>query len=395
MNKKDSVVIVAAKRTPMGGMQGALSTVPAPQLGAVAISAVLADVNFDTATIDEVYFGNVVSAGLKQAPARQASLGGGIPESVPCTTVNKVCGSGMKAVMIARDQIIAGSADIVVAGGMENMSATPYLLPAARAGMRLGHGEVKDSMFLDGLEDAATGGLMGSFGQATADQYNISREAMDNYAIESLRRAQHAIESGFMQNEVAPVTVKTRKGEVVVSEDEQPAQANAEKIPTLRPAFKKDGTITAANASSISDGAAALLLMRESVAAAKGLQPIARLVAQASHARAPADFCLAPCGALQKVLEKAGWQPDEVDLYEINEAFAVVSMLAIDELGLDPAKVNINGGACALGHPLGASGARLIVTLVHALKRLGKSRGVASLCIGGGEATAIALEMVD
>ena len=393
MSKENSVVIVAARRTPMGGMQGDLGNVVAPDLGSIAIAAVIEDSGMDAAQIDDVYFGNVVSAGLKQAPARQASLGGGVPESVPCTTINKVCGSGMKAVMIARDQIVAGNADIVLAGGMESMSGAPYLLPKARAGMRMGHGEVLDSLFLDGLQDAGSGGMMGGFGQATADQHNVTREAMDGFAIESLSRAKNAVESGLMKDEIAAVTVKTRKGEVVVSEDEQPAKANPEKIPNLRPAFKKGGSVTAANASSMSDGAAALLLMRESVAQDKGLQPIARLVAQTSHAQAPKDFCLAPVGAMQSVLEKAGWQADDVDLWEINEAFAVVTMVAMDKLGLDHEKVNINGGACALGHPLGASGARLIVTLIYALKRNGKTKGVASLCIGGGEATAIALEL--
>ena len=394
INKHDSVVIVAAKRTPMGGMQGDLSLVAATELGSVAIAGALADVSLDASKIDDVYFGNVVSAGLKQAPARQASLGAGIPNSVPCTTISKVCGSGMKAVMIARDQIVAGNADIVMAGGMESMSTAPYLLPKVRTGLRMGHGEVIDSLFLDGLQDAETGGLMGGFGQSTADQHDLTREAMDDFAIESLSRAQKAVETGLMKDEIAPVTVKTRKGEVVVSEDEQPAKANPEKIPTLRAAFKKDGTVTAANASSMSDGAAAVLLMRESVAEELGLKPLARLVAQASHAQAPEDFCLAPVGAMRKLLDKADWQADEVDLYEINEAFAVVTMLAIDQLGLDHSKVNINGGACALGHPLGASGARLIVTLIHALKRMGKTKGVASLCIGGGEATAVALEML-
>ena len=390
----DPVVIVAAKRTPMGGMQGAFAGVSAPELGAAAIAASLENIELDPAQIDEVYFGNVVSAGLGQAPARQASLGAGIPESVPCTTISKVCGSGMKAVMIARDQIMAGNADIVMAGGMESMSNAPYLLPKARAGMRMGHGEVIDSLFYDGLQDADTGGLMGSFGQDTADQYGLTREGMDDYAIESLRRATNAVDQGLMKDEITPITVKTRKGEVVVSEDEQPGNAKPEKIPSLRPAFKKDGTVTAANASSMSDGAAALLLMRESTAKLKGLKPLAKIVAQASHAQAPSDFCIAPQGAMQKLLDKANWKADQVDLYEINEAFAVVSMLAIDKFNLDPAKVNINGGACALGHPLGASGARLIVTLIHALKRLDKTKGVASLCIGGGEATAIAIEML-
>ena len=394
MNKHESVVIVAAKRTPMGGMQGDLSLVAATELGSVAIAGALADVSLDASKIDDVYFGNVVSAGLKQAPARQASLGAGVPDSVPCTTISKVCGSGMKAVMIARDQIVAGNADIVMAGGMESMSTAPYLLPKARTGLRMGHSEVVDSLFLDGLQDAESGGLMGAFGQSTADQHDLTRKAMDDFAIESLSRAQKAVETGLMKDEIAAVTVKTRKGEVIVNEDEQPAKANPEKIPTLRPAFKKDGTVTAANASSMSDGAAAVLLMRESVAEEQGLKPLARLVAQASHAQAPEDFCLAPVGAMRKLLEKADWQADEVDLYEINEAFAVVTMLAIDQLGLEHSKVNINGGACALGHPLGASGARLIVTLIHALKRTGKTKGVASLCIGGGEATAIALEMI-
>lgn len=394
MNKTQAVVIVAAKRTPMGGMQGALSAVAATELGSVAIAATLAEVKIDVAQIDEVYFGNVVSAGLKQAPARQASLAAGVPESVPCTTINKVCGSGMKAAMIAHDQIVAGNAEIVLAGGMESMSNAPYLLPQARAGMRMGHSQVLDSLFFDGLEDAETGGPMGSFGQATADQYGLTRESMDDYAIESLSRAQRAVEQGLMKAEIAPVTVTTRKGTLVVADDEQPGKAKAEKIPSLRPAFKKDGTVTAANSSSMSDGAAALLMMRESTAIEQGMQPLARIVAQASHAQAPSEFCLAPVAALRKVLEKAGWQADEVDLYEINEAFAVVAMLAIDQLGLDHQKVNINGGACALGHPLGASGARLLVTLVHTLRRLGKNKGIASLCIGGGEATAVAVELI-
>lgn len=390
----DSVVIVAASRTPMGGMQGDFASVSATELGSVAIKSAVAKAGIDSNIIDEVYFGNVVSAGLKQAPARQASLGAGISDSTPCTTISKVCGSGMKALMIARDQIVAGNADIIMAGGMESMSGAPYIMSKARAGLRMGHSELKDSLFLDGLEDAQSGGLMGGFGQATADQNNVSREAMDAFAIQSLTRAQQAISNGFMKDEIAPVTVKTRKGEVVISEDEQPPKAKLDKIPQLKPAFKKDGTVTAANASSMSDGAAALLLMRESKAEELGCKPIARLVAQASHAQAPEDFCLAPVGAMTKLLEKANWSTADVDLFEINEAFAVVTLLAIEKLGLDEEKVNINGGACALGHPLGASGARIIVTLIHALKRLNKKRGVASLCIGGGEATAIALEMI-
>ena len=391
--KENSVAIIAATRTPMGSMQGGLANISAPELGAIAMKSAMERAGLENNAVDEVYFGNVVSAGLKQAPARQAALEAGIAQSTPCTTVSKVCGSGMKALMIGGDQIIAGNADIIMAGGMENMSSTPYLMPKARTGLRLGHAELKDSLFLDGLEDANSGALMGSFGQATADQYGIDREAMDNFAIRSLSRAQKAVDEGLMKDEISSVTVKNRKGEITISEDEQPVSAKPEKIPQLKPAFKKGGTVTAANASSMSDGAAALLLMRESIAEEKGYQPIAHLVAQASHAQAPEDFCIAPVGAIQKVLDKTGWSIDEVDLFEINEAFAVVTMLAIQELGLDPDKVNINGGACALGHPLGASGARIVVTLIHALKRLGKKRGIASLCIGGGEATAVAIEL--
>jgi acetyl-CoA C-acetyltransferase len=393
MSEHNSVVIVAARRTPMGGMQGDLAGLTAPQLGAVSIKAAIEQAGIAPESVDEVYFGNVVSAGLKQAPARQAALGAGLPDSVPCTTISKVCGSGMKAAMIARDQIVAGSADVVLAGGMENMSATPYVLPQARAGLRLGHGEVKDSLFTDGLEDAGSGALMGTFGQAIADQYGYTRDAMDQYAIRSLQRARDAIEHNWMAAEIAPVTVSDRRGEREIAVDEQPGKAKPEKIPELKPAFKKDGTVTAANASSMSDGAAALLLMRGSRAAELGCNIQATVVAQASHAQKPEEFCLAPVGAIRKALDKAGWEVADVDLFEINEAFAVVSMLAIDELGLDPDKVNIHGGACALGHPLGASGARIVVTLIHALQRLGKKRGVASLCIGGGEATAMAIEL--
>ncbi len=394
MNQENSVVIVAAARTPMGGLQGDLAGVSASQLGAVSIAAAMERAGVAADAIDEVYFGNVVSAGLKQAPARQAALAAGIDEATPCTTISKVCGSGMKAVMIGRDQIIAGNADVVMTGGMENMSATPYLIPKARNGLRLGHGELKDSLFLDGLEDAETGGLMGSFAQSTADQYGVGREAMDEYAIASLKRAQLAQQQGHMQEEIAQVTVESRRGVHVIEEDEQPAKANLGKIPTLRPAFKKDGTVTAANSSSISDGAAAILLIRESTALERKLTPLARLVAQSSHAQAPKDFCQAPVAAVQKVLDKAGWSVDDVDLFELNEAFAVVPLLAIEQLKLDREKVNINGGACALGHPLGASGARILVTLIYALKRTGKSRGIAALCIGGGEATAMAIELL-
>ena len=394
VDKENSVVVVAAARTPMGGLQGDLADVSATQLGAVSIAAAMARAKVAGDEIDEVYFGNVVSAGLKQAPARQAALAAGINHATPCTTISKVCGSGMKAVMIGRDQIVAGNADVVMAGGMENMSATPYLIPKARNGLRLGHGELKDSLFLDGLEDAEAGGLMGSFAQSTADQYCIDREGMDEYAIQSLKRAQAAQLHGYMHDEIAPVNVESRNGIRVVDEDEQPAKANLEKIPKLRPAFKKDGTVTAANSSSISDGAAAVLLMRESTALQKKITPLARLVAQSSHAQAPKDFCQAPVAAVQKVLDKAGWSVDDVDLFELNEAFAVVPLLAIEQLKLDSAKVNINGGACALGHPLGASGARILVTLIYALKRTGKSRGIAALCIGGGEATAMAIELI-
>jgi len=378
----------------MGAMQGDLASTSAPALGAVAVKAAMTTAGISHDSIDEVYFGNVVSAGLKQAPARQVSLQAGISANTPCTTISKVCGSGMKAVMIGRDQIIAGNADTVMAGGMENMSATPYLIPKARAGLRLGHGELKDSLFTDGLEDAESSNLMGKFAQQTADQYGIDRQSMDAFAIRSLQRAQQAVRDGLMQDEIAAVTVSTRNGDQVISEDEQPGKAQLDKIPRLKPAFKKDGTVTAANASSMSDGAAAIILMRESSALEQGCKPIARLIAQSSHAQAPEEFCIAPIAAIRKVLAKADWKTEDVDLFEINEAFAVVTMLAMQELNLDENKVNINGGACALGHPLGASGARIIVTLIHALKRLGKKRGVATLCIGGGEATAIALEII-
>ena len=329
-----------------------------------------------------------------QAPARQAALGADLPMSAGCTTINKMCGSGMKAVMDAHDLIKVGTSNVMVVGGMENMSRSPYLLPKGRGGMRLGHSQVLDSMYFDALEDAYEGGLMGSFAQATADNYDVSREAMDNFAIESLSRANRAIAEGWFENEIAPVTIKSRKGEKVVTIDEQPGKANPDKIPQLRPAFKKDGTVTAANSSSISDGAAALVLMRESEAIARGLTPLVRIVGHMTHAQKPAEFPIAPSGSIQKLLDKVSWNQDDVDLFEINEAFAVVTMLATQKLGLDPAQVNVNGGACALGHPVGCSGARIMVTLIHAMKRLGKRRGVASLCIGGGEATAVALELI-
>lgn len=388
------IMIVAAKRTAMGGFQGLLSSEPAPQLGATAIRAALDSTTLDSADIDEVYFGNVISAGIGQAPARQASLKAGLSIATPCTTVSKVCGSGMKAVMLAADAIRLGNAEVAVAGGMESMSLAPYLLDKARAGHRLGHQVSKDSMFVDGLEDADTGRLMGEFGQATADRFNFSREDMDAFAIESLARSKRAIEAGFFKTEIAPHTAKTRKGEVVVSEDEQPGNAKPETIPLLKPAFKKDGSVTAANSSSISDGAAALVLMSGAAAERKGIKPLAIIRAQASHAQAPEEFTMAPIGAIQKVLNQTGWSAEQVDLFEINEAFAVVTMLAMQEFNLDHSKVNIHGGACALGHPLGASGARILVTLIHALQTQQKTKGIASLCIGGGEATAVAIELI-
>ena len=391
---QDPVVIVAAARTPMGAFQGAFSSVSAVELGAVATRLALQQSGLGSDDIDELLFGCVLPAGLLQAPARQVALAADLPLTTQCSTINKVCGSGMKTTMLAHDQILAGSCETAVSGGMENMTQSPYFIAKARGGLRLGHGEIKDHMFCDGLEDAYSGRLMGSFAQQTADQFDISREQMDNYAIESLTRAQAAIANGYFDAEIAPVTVKTRKGTITVSVDEQPGNAKIDKIPKLKPAFAKDGTVTAANSSSISDGAAALVLMKQSRAEALGLKPIARIVAHASHARHPSEFTLAPVGAMDKVLDAANWSIDEVDLFEINEAFAMVTLLAIQELNLDPAKVNINGGACALGHPLGASGARILVTLIYALKRLNKQRGIASLCIGGGEATAMAIEII-
>ncbi|MCV6588878.1 MAG: acetyl-CoA C-acyltransferase [Marinobacterium sp.] len=390
----DSVVIVSAARTPMGGMMGSLSSVRAPELCATAIKATLERGQVAADDVDEVIMGCVLPAGLGQAPARQASLGAGIPISAGCTTINKMCGSGMKSVMMAADQIMAGHADIMVAGGMENMSQAPYMLPKAREGMRMGHQQVVDHMFFDGLEDAYEGGLMGTYAQKSADDYSVTREGMDDFAINSLEKALKAIETGAFKDEITPVTIKSRKGEVVVDTDEQPGNARIDKIRSLKPAFKKDGTVTAANSSSISDGGSALLLMRESEAQKRGLQPLARITAQSTHAQLPAEFTIAPIGAIEKVLKKAGWDKDEVDLYEINEAFAVVTMLAQQELGLDADKVNVHGGACALGHPIGSSGSRILVTLLYALKNKGLKKGVASLCIGGGEATAVAVEML-
>ncbi|SEQ12784.1 acetyl-CoA C-acetyltransferase [Amphritea atlantica] len=391
---QDSIVIVSAARTPMGGMMGALSEVRSPDLCATAIKAALERAALQGSDIDEVIMGCVLPAGLGQAPARQAARAAGIHDGAGATTVNKMCGSGMKAVMLAHDQLKAGQVDIMVAGGMENMSLSPYLLPKARAGMRMGHQQVIDHMFFDGLEDAYEGGLMGSFAQKSADDFNVTREAMDDFAIGSLDKALAAIESGAFKDEIAAVTVKTRQGDTLVDTDEQPGNARKDKIRQLKPAFKKDGTITAANSSSISDGGSALVLMRESEAQKRGLQPLARIVAHSTHAQLPAEFTIAPIGAIDKVLTRAGWSKDEVDLYEINEAFAVVTMLAISELGLDASKVNVNGGACALGHPIGSSGSRILVTLLYALKNQGKKKGIASLCIGGGEATAVAVEML-
>lgn len=394
--EKDPVVIVGAKRTPMGGFQGDLSAVSAPDLGTHAIQAALEDAGLEADQVDEVIMGLVLPAGTGQAPARQASRRAGIPDEAGATTINKVCGSGMKAAMLAHDGILVGSADIVVAGGMESMTNAPYLLPNARGGMRIGHGEVKDHMFLDGLEDAyEEGRAMGTFAEDTAEKYQFTREAQDAYAIESLKRAKTANEDGSFDGEIAPLTIKTRKGEVTISSDEQPFKASPEKIPNLRPAFRKDGTVTAANSSSISDGAAAFVMMRQSEAEKRGLKPIAAIRAHATNSHAPEWFTTAPVKAIEKVIDGAGWSTDDVDLFEVNEAFAVVAMAAMHDLGLPHDKVNVNGGACALGHPLGASGARIIVTLMNALRNRGQKKGVASLCIGGGEATAIALEMLN
>lgn len=390
----NSVVIVGAARTPMGGFQGVFSNTSAVELGAVATREAVKRAGLNANEIEELLFGCVLPAGLAQAPARQVALKADLALSTSCTTVNKVCGSGMKAAFIAHDQIVAGSCAVAVAGGMESMTNAPYLLPKARGGLRLGHGEVKDHMFFDGLEDAYTSRLMGSFAQELADNSGLSREAMDNYAIESLVRANKAIESQYFKDEIAAVTVSNRSGDTIVSDDEQPGKAKPEKIPKLKPAFSPTGTVTAANSSSISDGAAALVLMSESNASARGLKPLARIVAHASHAQRPGEFAIAPVGAINKLLEKSAWSINDVDLFEINEAFAMVALHAMHELKLDHSKVNVNGGACALGHPLGASGARIIVTLIYALRRLQKRRGIASLCIGGGEATAIAIEMI-
>ncbi len=388
----DPVVIVAMSRTPMGAMQGVFNSLSAPELGAAAIKGALADAGIEAADVDEVMMGCVLPAGMGQAPARQAALAAGISTAVPCTTINKVCGSAMKTVMMASDAIAAGSANIVVAGGMESMSNAPYMLPKAREGYRLGHGELQDHMFFDGLQDAGSGGLMGIFAEACADKYGFSREAQDAYALESLARANKAIEQGCFRREITSVTVKNRKEEVQVATDENPANARPDKIPQLRPAFKKEGSVTAANASSISDGAAALVLMRQSEAVKRGLQPLALLRGHTQHAQEPEWFTTAPVAAVNKLLHRLNWSVMDVDLFEINEAFAVVAMAAMKELDIPANKINVHGGATALGHPLGASGARIIVTLLAAMEAYDKKIGVASLCIGGGEATAVALE---
>ncbi|MFZ2290696.1 MAG: acetyl-CoA C-acyltransferase [Halopseudomonas yangmingensis] len=390
----NSIVIVSGVRTPMGGFQGSLSSLSAVELGAIAIREAVARAGVAPAEVDEVIMGCVLPAGLKQGPARQASLQAGLPSATGCTTINKLCGSGMKAVMMAHDALKAGSNRIMLAGGMESMSNAPYLMTKARGGLRMGHGEIKDHMFFDGLEDAATGRLMGSFAQDTAEQHGLTREEMDAYAIESLKRAKAAIDNGSLDSEIVPVSVSTRKGEVLVKDDEQPHNANIEKIPTLKPAFKKDGSITAANASSISDGASALLLMTAEEAQKRGIKPLARIVGHATQSQDPSEFTLAPIGAMTNLFAKTGWSKDDVDLFEINEAFAMVTMLAMREHGLDHARVNIYGGACAQGHPVGSTGSRLIVTLINALQKTGGKRGIASLCIGGGEATAIAIELL-
>ncbi|MBM3390362.1 MAG: acetyl-CoA C-acyltransferase [Betaproteobacteria bacterium] len=391
----DPIVIVSAARTPMGGFQGDFASLTCAQLGAVAIKAAVARAGIRPEQVEEVVMGCVLPAGQGQAPARQASLGAGLPLGAGCTTVNKMCGSGMRAAMFAHDMLAAGTNDILVAGGMESMTNAPYLLPKARGGMRLGHGQVYDHMFLDGLEDAyQKGRLMGTFAEECASAYGFTRQAQDEFAIRSTKRAQQAINDGSFAWEVAPVTVVGKKGDVVVDRDEQPLKAQLDKIPSLKPAFKKDGTVTPANSSSISDGAAALVMMRRSIADKLGLAPLAVVVGQSTHAQEPGWFTTAPVGAMQKLFAKTGWSADKVDFYEINEAFAVVTMAAMHDLKLPAEKVNIHGGACALGHPIGASGARILVTLLGALRKYGGRRGVASLCIGGGEATAMAIELL-
>jgi acetyl-CoA C-acetyltransferase len=390
----NDTVILAARRTPIGSFQGALVAATAPQLGAAAARAALADAGVGVDAIDEVIFGCVLPAGLGQAPARQAAIAAGVAPSVPATTVNKMCGSGMKALMLATDQVRNGDASVALAGGLESMSNAPYLLLKARAGYRMGHGEIFDHMFYDGLQSPWDGQAMGCFADATADKYGFTRADQDAFAAESVRRAQRAVRDGDFTAEIAPVTLKTRKGEQVVAQDETPFALDVAKIPSLKPAFRKDGTVTAASSSSISDGAAAIVIAGAAAAKARNLRPMARIVSYASHAQAPEWFTTAPAPAIQKALDKAGWKVADVDLFEINEAFAVVTMACARDLGLDLARVNVNGGACALGHPVGATGARLVTTLVHALRKRGLQRGVATQCIGGGEATAICIELL-
>jgi acetyl-CoA C-acetyltransferase len=393
--QSDPIVIVSAARTPMGAFQGELKGFAAPELGAAAIRAAVERAGIGADEVQEVLMGCVLPAGQGQAPARQASLGAGLPLAAGCTTINKMCGSGMKAAMIAHDILAAGGTDVIVAGGMESMTNAPYLLPKARGGLRMGHGQVLDHMFYDGLEDAyEKGRLMGTFAEECAQKYSFSREAQDHFAIASLERAQKANKEGWFAWELTPIAIKAGKDEKFIETDEQPFKANFDKIPTLKPAFRKDGTVTAANSSSISDGAAALVMMRRSTAEKRGLKPLAVVMGQSTHAQEPGLFTTAPVGAIRKLLERTSWKSSDVDLYEINEAFAVVTMAAMKEHSLPHEKVNVHGGACALGHPIGASGARILVTLIGALRKYGKRRGVASLCIGGGEATAMALELV-
>lgn len=391
---QDPVVIVNGARTAMGGFQGSLSGLTAPQLGAAAIRAAIERAGIQPEQVEDVIMGCVLPAGLKQGPARQAMRQAGLPDATGAVTINKLCGSGMRATMFAHDQIVAGSSEIMVAGGMESMTNAPYILDKHRAGARMGHSQAFDHMFLDGLEDAETGRLMGAFAQEVSDKKGLTREQMDDFAIESLKRANAAINNGWFKDEITPVTVPSRKGDQVVDTDEQPSKANVEKIPQLRPAFAKDGTITAANASSISDGASALVLMKASKAAELGLTPLARIVAHSTNSQHPSEFAVAPCGAINKILAKTGWGIADVDLWEVNEAFAMVAMVPIMELGIEHSKVNIHGGACALGHPIGSTGSRIILSLIHALKRTGGKKGVATLCIGGGEATAMAIEVL-
>lgn len=396
-NTSDPVVIVSAARTPIGGFQGELASLAAPELGGVAIQAAVERAEIDPASVQELLMGCVLPAGLGQAPARQASINAGLPLGVPCTTISKVCGSGMKSVMLAHDLLLAGSNELMVAGGMESMSNAPFLLPKARAGYRLGHGTLIDHMFLDGLEDHYSddtrGRLMGTFAEDCADAYRFTRDAQDEWAVLSTLRAQAAIQAGYFAWETVPLTVTGRKGSVMVREDEQPLKADLSRIPNLKPAFRKDGSVTPANSSSISDGAAALVLTRLSIAERMGARPLARIVGHSTHAQTPATFATAPIGAIRKLLDRARWTTSDVDLWEINEAFAVVAMAAVHDLRLDRAQVNVHGGACALGHPIGASGARILVTLLGALRKVGGKRGIASLCIGGGEATAVAVEL--